>query len=126
MTYNKYDIVNTTALIKWVQQSHLAVEKARADKKTSSTKMIRLNRELANMRGDLFARLTKMDRMDPTFFPVQAMVEYKHPYYPNLVKYGVVVAHEDDKVLCQFDGEDYQVKVEPAHLTLRFIRHKFY
>lgn len=131
---NKYNIVSVNTLIKGVQE--IAVQLADKDfrKKTPASKKGRMQADMQMMRNSLHARLPKLDRTKPAFFPIQSYViyhkvqperdiwEFNGPdlYIPD--KYGVVVEHDGDKVLVQFEGEEHWVRVDPGDLILRFIR----
>ncbi len=107
--------------ISMVQNAHqiLTSEKARGVKLSTFSKRAS---ELGEMKYALMERLEKMDRTKVDFFPPGSMVQYVHPYYSQKEKYGRVLEHVDEMCLCQFDGDDFQVKVDPIHLKLRFIR----
>lgn len=104
-----------------VQNAHqiLMSEKSRGVKLSTFSKRAS---EIAEMKYALIERLEKMDRTKVDFFPPGSFVQYVHPYYSQKEKCGRVLEHVDEMCLCQFDGDDFQVKVDPIHLKLRFIR----
>lgn len=104
-----------------VQDGYLQL-KDTVDKRIKISTFSKRAAELNEMRFALIERLQKMDRTSVDFFPVDCHVEYIHPMYSQKQKFGRVVGHVDGMCQCQFENEEYQVKVDPIHLKLRFIR----
>lgn len=118
---NKYDQIKLNQLIPWIQSTYLELTHLKSQKRSLSTFNRRVV-DLNEMRTSAIERLQKTDRSSVDFFPVKSLVEYVHPNYSQKQKFGIVVDHADGYCLCQFTGEDFQVKVHPEHLKLRFIR----
>lgn len=104
-----------------VQEEYLKLSADRNSKTKLSTIAKRAS-DLNEMRYSLMQRLEKMDRTSVDFFPVGSHIEYVHPMYSQKQKFGIVVAKDDTHCQCQFQGDEFQVKVDPIHLKLRFIR----
>lgn len=124
---NKYDIMPVHALVKGAQEMHLKMDALRKNKKGSLRSTIKMGQELNSIRSAAQKKLSGMDRTKSSFFPVGVLVEYEHTYHPGQKRNGTVVAHDgDDICLVQFEGDEFQVRVWPGYLTLRFIRTIYY
>lgn len=122
---NKYDILSIKSHIKMVQDAHQVLQSDK-DRGLKISTFAKRASELGEMKYYLMRRLEAMDRNIVSFFPVGAHVEYVHPLYSQKEKVGVVINHIDGEwCLCTFDGDNYEVKVDPKHLKLRFIRSNY-
>lgn len=120
---------STPFLIRNVQEMHVKYEQAVKEKKERTKKVKDAKEMLQSLRFILQGRLKQMNRYDPKFFPIGSYVEYNNTVNEKIgpiKKLGKVVDHHGSFVQVQFEGEIYQVKVDPANLTLLFIRNKYY
>lgn len=121
MTIDKFLSLPIDQHIRLVQQGYLTLlEDKKKDIKMAT--FARRASDLGEMRVSLMKRLDAMDRTSEVFFPVNSYVEYVHPMYSQKQKFGVVVAHVDGDCQCWFEGDQFQVRVDPIHLRLRYIR----
>lgn len=122
---NKYDILTIRAHIKMVQDAHQVLQSDK-DRGLKISTFAKRASELGEMKYALIKRLEGMDRNTVSFFPVGAHVQYVHPLYSQKEKVGVVINHIDGEwCLCTFESDNYEVKVDPKHLKLRFIRSNY-
>lgn len=131
MMYTKehFEYMKTPSIIRHVQEMHVKLEKAKKEKRDKIKGFREMRDMVSVLRLILYERLSKMSRYDPKFFPVGSHVEYNNlinEEIGSIKKLGKVVDHQGGFVQVQFEGEMYQVKVDPAHLTLLFIRNKYY
>lgn len=119
-----FGFMKTASMIRSVQEMHIEYEEAVKKKRDKLKKYKEMKKVMNGLKYILQDRLRKMNRYDPLFFSLGALVEYNNPGFA--VKLGKVVGHEEKLVQVQFEGEVYQTKVEPGHLTLLYIRNKYY
>ena len=130
---NIYDQLNTSALVAGIQRGALQLLDPELKKNMSSDKISRMKRDMDQMRYEVIPRLRKLNRMDPLFFQVGVHVLYHKWSPPQDIddwgpskaipdRHGVVIGHEDGKVLVRFDKDEYHVRVMPADLKIKFIR----
>lgn len=122
---NTFGFLKTSSLIRTVQEMHIEYDEAVKKKKDKLKKYKEMKKLMNGLKYLLQDRLRKMNRYDPLFFSLGALVEYNNPDY-GLRKLGKVFGHDDKLVQVQFEGEVCQTKVEPGHLTLLYIRNKYY
>lgn len=131
--YNRYDQISTLALIRAIQDIAVKLADKEAVKKTGQGRVNRMKTEINEMRRSVIPRLVKMDRSSPKFFPPGALVIYHqkarepdlNDWTPRAVqpdKHGRVVELDTDKVLVQFEGERFFVRVDPLDLKIKHIR----
>lgn len=131
MMYTKehFEYMKTPSIIRHVQEMHVELERAKKEKRDKLKRYKDAKQIISTLRSILCERLSKMSRYDPKFFPIGSHVEYNNlinEEIGSIKKLGKVVDHQGGFVQVQFEGETYQVKVDPAHLTLLFIRNKYY
>lgn len=128
ITKEQLDYLKTPSLVKYVQEMHLELETAIKEKRDKVKRYKEMKQMINSLRYILIDRLRQMNRYDPIFFPIKSYVEYQN-YGPDgniIVKTGKVVGHEGGFVWVQFKNEEHQTKVDPACLSLLFIRNKYY
>lgn len=119
---NKYEILPLKMHVSMVQKGHMTLMEEKKSGLKVSTFAKRAS-ELGEMKYALACRLEDMDRTKVDFFPVDSLVEYIHPMYSQKQKFGKVLEHvEGGFCLCNFEGDEFEVKVDPIHLRLRFVR----
>lgn len=128
ITKEQLDYLKTPSLVKYVQEMHLELETAIKEKRDKVKRYKEMKQMINSLRYILIDRLRQMNRYDPIFFPIKSYVEYQNngPDGNIIVKTGKVVGHEGGFVWVQFKDEEHQTKVDPACLSLLFIRNKYY
>lgn len=121
---NKYDQFTTEFLIKSIQEICLKMAESNWKKKASSTTLKRHALDLRDLRNAAILRLSKMDRSDPEFFPIDCLVLYTHPYSQKGPVTAKVLSRDGPKrkVVILLEGELDPILVEPEYLKIKFIR----
>jgi len=124
---NKYEPFKTETLVKAIQRGVIAL----ADPETK--KDVKIQRQVNEMRSVVIPRLTKMNRMDPLFFPEGVIVLF-HKYQPPQDfddwgpstripdRNGIVTGHDGEHVIVRLEGEVEEMKIRPEDLKIKHIR----
>lgn len=124
---NKYEVFNTHALIKMVQNVHEAIEQEKVDHDGKDTTLAKkMRQDLNEMRYYLIKRLEGLDRTKSSFFPAGAIVIYRNPQTIIKPQFAKVVEYQDpadvdQKIIICFDGKEEWYKVPIEHLKLAYI-----
>lgn len=127
----KYDQFSFGSLLRGVQScGHLL--SISSSKKMSSSERRKQIDQIRPYQSALIRKLEKMDRMQPSYFPVGAFVEHNQiqsdedffdfSKQREPTRYGVVKGHEGQFVIVQFDKETNLIRAYPINLKLRFVR----
>lgn len=121
---DKYSVFKLEYLIKQIQKASIKLADPKVKKEMTNTTYQRNMNEIREMRWSVQARLKKLDRSRPEFFPLGTFIEYKHPGSAEK-RNGIVEDHEEGYCIVRFEGEVYQTKVEPKFLTLKHLRNTY-
>lgn len=113
--------LSTDYMIRQLQEVTKKLEDPKIKEEWGPTKYKQVLNDSRSLRMDLVSRLRKMDRRRPDFFPKDSYVEYRHPK-STTPKNAVVTGRNETLVFIQIEGEEGELKVEPLHLKLRFIK----
>lgn len=129
----KYDAVETRVLVIAIQKSARKLEDPEEKKKLSTTERENITVSLRGMRNAVIPRLMAMDRTLCSFFPMNSFVT--HSKKPQEIafddfseaateppKHGIVYGAKDDRLIVEFEGENFFTLMRPADLTLKYIR----
>jgi hypothetical protein len=120
MDTDKYEVIGLPYLIKQIQKASIKLSDPKVKKEMSQTFYKKQMMELRDMRWSVQARLKKLDRTKPEFFPLGTIVDYNNGETRN----AVVEDHDEGHCVIRCEGEVYQIKVDPRYLTLKHLRTK--
>lgn len=120
---DKYSVIPLNSLIRTVQETSVKMLDPEFKKETGSTKMMRMVKDIREMQMSCQARLVKMDRNDPKFFPLDSYIDYRDPNLPMKEIQGRVIGYSDDgKVIIDILKYPDPIAVWPQYLKLKFIK----
>lgn len=133
MKVNNYQQVGTETLISVIQRGVILIEENKKSKKLSNTVLSNTRQEIFFMRQEVHPRLRKLDRMDSKFFPIGCHIVFTQPkpdedlddWSPvNNVpdRDGVVTRYQEEWVIVQLEGDDFEVMIKPQYLKIKWMR----